>query len=544
MLFTEPYLSLPFYIFSRDDDPHYSSLDSLVGSRVAAPRGYMIVEWLRRNYPGMHVVPSYSIYDGLEMVYRNEVSAFINDYPSTTYVLENSFLPDMGVNAPVSQLSHVQLHMGVRDDMPLLRDIINKINSNLPEKDVEEIRAKWFSKSRLSMLNFSKKERDWIDRHKELTFATDPAWLPFEGYDEQTMQFFGISNDILHLISKRTGLSFKLVDTGSWDEIKEIAKEGRVDMLPTVTPTDELAEYLEFSKPYIKVPFVLFGDKDSQDLSSMEDLESGSKIAVIENSYIHDRLEAKYKNIEFVLLQNKSELLESVLDGESDFFIDNLASGTYALNSSGDKNIVGLLELSYEYAPSLGFAKDMDSVGLVVINKAIDSITDGEIQRVQDKWVFAEKLKTYDSFAKWSRQYWFVFVGVLVLGGVLFLRYRMKRSAQLKAGRGYSQPCLTNQLATSFSATSASIIFFISFFGVTSIFFAPTSGILEKSRLFRLQVLKPFSGPKAYRLPSGLQYRRSFTIYTPLSRSWRVIHKVTSVSETGGTTDEFSTDSA
>jgi ABC-type amino acid transport substrate-binding protein len=428
ILFTEPYLSLPFYIFSRDDDPHYSSLDSLVGSRVAAPRGYMIVEWLRRNYPGMHVVPSYSIYDGLEMVYRNEVSAFINDYPSTTYVLENSFLPDMGVNAPVSQLSHVQLHMGVRDDMPLLRDIINKINSNLPEKDVEEIRAKWFSKSRLSMLNFSKKEREWIDRNKELTFATDPAWLPFEGYDEQTMQFFGISNDILHLISKRTGLSFKLVDTGSWDEIKEIAKEGRVDMLPTVTPTDELAEYLEFSKPYIKVPFVLFGDKDSQDLSSMEDLKSGSKIAVIENSYIHDKLEAKYKNIEFILLQNKSELLQSVLDRESDFFIDNLASGTYALNSSGDKNIVGLLELPYEYAPSLGLSKDMDSIGLVVINKAIDSITGEEIQRVQDKWVFAEKLKTYDSFAKWSRQYWFVFVGVLVLCGVLLLRYRIKRS--------------------------------------------------------------------------------------------------------------------
>lgn len=424
ILYTEPYISLPFYIFSRDDDPHYGSLDKLIGSRVAAPRGYMILEWLQTYYPGINVVPSYSIYDGLEMAYRNQVSAFINDYPSTSSVLENSFLPDMGVNAPVSQLSHVQLHMAVRDELPILKDIIDKINSSMPEKDVKEIRAKWLSKGRLSMLNFSKKEREWIDRHKELTFASDPAWLPFEGYDRKTMQFFGISNDILQLISERTSLNFKLVDNGSWEEVQRVARNGEVQLLPAVTPTNELGSFLQFSKPYIEVPFVLFGDESSGHISSMSDIKN-RRVAIIENSYIHKELAQKYQEIDFVPLKNKSELLESVIDGRSDFFIDNLASSSYALNQHHIKDIVGLLELPYMYKPSLGLSKDLGDVGLSVINKAIDSLTDEELQNIYNKWVFTERVKSSSLLSEWYLQVGLIFIG-LVLLSLLYLRYRFK----------------------------------------------------------------------------------------------------------------------
>ncbi len=100
-------------------------------------------------------------------------------------------------------------------------------------------------------------------------------------------------------------------------------------------------------------------------------------------------------------------------------------SGTYVLKSSKNKDIVGLLELPYMYSPSLGISKDIESIGLRVINKAIDSITDEEIQSIYDKWIFTERIKTYDSFNEWYSKFGVVFGGVVVILILLYLRRRL-----------------------------------------------------------------------------------------------------------------------
>lgn len=428
MLYTEPYISIPFYIFSRDDDPHYGTLEKLNGHKVAVPRGYMIEPWLKKHYPGIHAVEAYSIYDGLETVYKNEASAFINDYPSTQYVLDRSFLPDMGVNAPVAQLSHVPVYMAVRDDMGTLRDIINEVNAQMSEQDVELIRKRWFSKSKIVMLNFSKKERQWIDKNQEITFSCDPNWLPFEGYDKATMQFFGIANDVLELISKRTGIKFRTKIAKDWNDAKAMAQKGQTQMLPAATPTQELEAYMVFSRPYISVPYVLFGKSTEQAVASLKAL-AGKRIAIVKGTKVYNELTKKYPSVTFLPLQDRNLLIGALEEGKADYFIDNLASASYALNTGEYNGITGLLELDYFYEPRIALDKSLGSDGIAVLNKAIDSITEEEMENAYNKWIFVEKLDTAIAFEE-NYLIEAVMFGCLVLFGGLYWRFiYLKRKA-------------------------------------------------------------------------------------------------------------------
>ena len=268
LIFSDPYISIPFDIFTRDDDPKYFNMEDLNGKKVVALKGFMINEWIKENYPAIRVVDAYTIYDGLEKVYRNEASAFISDYPSTAYVLENTFLPNMILNAPITELANVQIRMGIRKDYVILKEIINKTNASLSEEDVEHLREKWLSNSKISMLNFSSKETLWLDSHKEITFSADPSWLPFEGYDEKTMQFFGIANEILTMLSSRTGIKFKLIASTSWNDAKGKLKDNTIQMLPVVSSGDELQNYINLSEPYLSLPYMLYGF-DNSNLDSL-----------------------------------------------------------------------------------------------------------------------------------------------------------------------------------------------------------------------------------------------------------------------------------
>ncbi len=386
--FSDPYISIPYDIFTRDDDPKYFNMKDLNGKKVVALKGFMINDWIKENYPAIRVVDSYTIYGGLEKVYRSEASAFINDYPSTAYVLENTFLPNMIVNAPITKLAHVQIRMGIRNDYAVLQKIINKINASLSEEDVERLRQKWLSNSRISMLNFSSKETLWLDSHKEITFSADPSWLPFEGYDEKTMQFFGIGNEILTIISSRTGITFKLIPSTSWNDAKEKLKDNRVQMLPTVSSSNDLQKYVNLSKPYLSLPYMLYGF-ENLNINSLSNIKN-AKVAINEDSKVQKYLKDKYPDIEVIVVQNRENLINKLLNKEVDYFVTDSASASFLINNKNINNIIGLEKLNINYEPHIAISKELGETALKIINKAIEGLSEAEIKQAYNKWIFVK----------------------------------------------------------------------------------------------------------------------------------------------------------
>ncbi len=60
-------------------------------------------------------------------------------------------------------------------------------------------------------------EQAWLDQHKEIRFAGDPHWLPYEAFDSQG-KYIGIVAEHLTLVEEKLGIVFKPVETKTWGQ--------------------------------------------------------------------------------------------------------------------------------------------------------------------------------------------------------------------------------------------------------------------------------------------------------------------------------------
>ena len=140
--FTEPYLNFPAVILVRSGDEGLD-MQALRGQRVAVSKGYASQRYLEDNHPLLKLVPVQSAREGLFAVSSGSVAAFISDYASVSYVIENESIS----NVRVAGESGYVFHMGcaVRSDWPELASILQKGLDAIPPQRRKEINNRWVS---------------------------------------------------------------------------------------------------------------------------------------------------------------------------------------------------------------------------------------------------------------------------------------------------------------------------------------------------------------------------------------------------------------
>lgn len=84
---TEPYLTIPIVVFTRDEVTYVGSLNELKGRKVAVVEGYSTHEFLVRDYPDMDIVPLSTTREALEKLEKNEVFAFVGNILAGSYYM-------------------------------------------------------------------------------------------------------------------------------------------------------------------------------------------------------------------------------------------------------------------------------------------------------------------------------------------------------------------------------------------------------------------------------------------------------------------------
>ena len=144
ILFTEPYVSSPKFIFTRDDSVFVSSMTDLSGKTVAVIKGYLVHEALAKNYPDIKLVFYKNNKDALKAVSEGKSFAFIGGLFSTPFMINKYGLKNLRACAP-SNLPGATVAMAIRSDWPELRDIINKVFDIMPSGEKAAIVNKWSS---------------------------------------------------------------------------------------------------------------------------------------------------------------------------------------------------------------------------------------------------------------------------------------------------------------------------------------------------------------------------------------------------------------
>ena len=142
--FTDPYLRLTEFIFTRSDSQNIFSMVDLQDKTIVVVKGYTIEAELRSNYPTYDLITAPTIQDALKKLITGEADAFIGDIISTSYNIKELSLVGIKPAATVP-FQGPSVHMAVRKDWPVLRSLIDKALKAIPASEHETIKSKWIS---------------------------------------------------------------------------------------------------------------------------------------------------------------------------------------------------------------------------------------------------------------------------------------------------------------------------------------------------------------------------------------------------------------
>lgn len=279
----------------------------------------------------------------------------------------------------------------------------------------------------------TEEERTWLREHPVIRVAQDPGWPPVEFADDRG-EPSGISNDYLNLIEQRLGITFERVRNLSWQEAYDRLKRWDIDMTTSVAVTPERTEFWAFTKPYLTIPIVTLANADVTYIAAMRELE-GKKVGVVDGYVSNEWIRRDFPNIHLVKVRTVKEGLDLLQKGEVFAFVDNMLVIGYYMAKLKLVNFKIAGGTPYVNAQCMAVRKDW-AILAGILQKALDSISETERERIYHKWVPIRYEHGFDYQLLWKA----LAIFAVILGGLLVwnrklsreIRYRKEAETALK----------------------------------------------------------------------------------------------------------------
>lgn len=285
--------------------------------------------------------------------------------------------------------------------------------------------------------SLTSQEKEWLKSHPTIKHTGNPKYLPYEAFDLNS-KHIGMVADYLDLIEKKLHIKIQRVPSLSWSDAIKIAKEEEVDMLSDYTNDEQFKKTHISTKSYIQSPIVIVKKKiDYQPfISNLSELKNDEIAIGKEYSFLKPVFE-KYPNLNYIEVDTIKDALEGVASGEYSAAFLTLNIATYHIPKFGLRNlqIVG----KSEFEMNLGFQiKKEYELFAMILDKAFDSITQEEHQKILNRWTKVELQNTID--------YRYVILFLLVI--VFFILLFLYRDHELKREIAKSTASLSKLLKT------------------------------------------------------------------------------------------------
>lgn len=144
MALSEPFLTMPFVIFSLKDSGFIGRIEDLVGLTLAIPRGFLLESILAKDYPGINTILTDTMQEAVELLATGEVDAYIGSLLMTSHIIKEMGWENIKVAAPVPFVPSEHV-LAARNDWPELVLLFNRILRQLTPQEHAEIRQRWLS---------------------------------------------------------------------------------------------------------------------------------------------------------------------------------------------------------------------------------------------------------------------------------------------------------------------------------------------------------------------------------------------------------------
>jgi len=139
-LFTSSYFDDPNIIVIREDDNYISDFKELKDKSIAIPTETNIFEIIETNYPNLKIIPTKSEKEAFELVSSKKADITLRPLTMAVYTIKNYGFFNLKIGGELPrEISQNSLKSAVRNDLPILRDIINKSISTITPQEARKI---------------------------------------------------------------------------------------------------------------------------------------------------------------------------------------------------------------------------------------------------------------------------------------------------------------------------------------------------------------------------------------------------------------------
>lgn len=389
--FTAPYLEIPIVNFGRKGSPRINSISDMANKKIGVIKGWAITDFYRTNHPEFELVEYNAIKDALEGLSAQEVDVVTGSQFTLNYFISQNFMNDLeviGDDYAFKTNNVVDHRIATRKDYPILRDILQKGMDAITPAQYNLIAERWGTKVELNQtINFTAEERNWLKENPKLTITNKLEMAPIDFNIGSGAAGFSI--DYINLIAEKIGIETEYVSDKDWNKLLERVKNKEIDMAHSLVKTPAREEYLEYTKPYLYVPWVYFGRKGSDPISSIMDL-NGKKIGIIEGSLPWTIYSRDYDHLNIIAYQSADSALNDLSSGVIDTYINLLATTNYKIKRNLHTNIEVTGKTFYPRSDGRGqlrlaFRKDYPILKSI-FEKGMDAVTENEFSALSTKW--------------------------------------------------------------------------------------------------------------------------------------------------------------
>lgn len=141
--FTSPVLKSYYVLVGRSDEGFVADLSDIADKKIGTVKGYAIEELIKKDYPNIHLITVDNMEEGLRDVSAGKLDYFIETLNSASLKIQRLGLANLKIvgKTPYADVNHI----GVRNDDPVLRNILDKALRSISPQERDRIIQKWFS---------------------------------------------------------------------------------------------------------------------------------------------------------------------------------------------------------------------------------------------------------------------------------------------------------------------------------------------------------------------------------------------------------------
>ncbi len=437
LLFSAPYLRAREVLLTRSDDRSIRSALDLQGRVVAMPPGYDYLNVLREHGIKFTHLPVASMAEAVEAVALGRADATLEAELVLQHIITQRGYTDLQMVYRLFGEKYGNFytsHFGVRKDLPQLQALLNKALAALTLQERTALYLKWFGHSlgvQQAMVDsrLTPAEQAFVRQRSSVSVCLPEnrppyIWRSDTKNGDGPVELQGLVWDYLQLLGSRVGLSFQPHLVSSPTAARQALQAGRCEVAvlsPGAFP--ELSWH--WTEHFLNLPYVLATSSNELFVEDMRDVAQ-RRFALGHNDELWTDLRLFYPGIELQSVARASDGIASVRAGQVFAYIDTPVAIAFALQQDAvaDVKVVGKTPFAF----SLAFATSDNASPLLhgVLQKAVDSVTDGDRQNLMSRWLSLRSEEGID----YSRAWMVGGMALLVLALILWWNRALHQARQ------------------------------------------------------------------------------------------------------------------